>query len=358
MKKILLLLFLPIFVFPSCSDTDDGFEPNHEPEPDGEQEEKKNPYKTGVDMSSSTFFKWDNTGINDQYFMLGYGYDVTGKYAHPSSVRNKVIDMDKYSKDTYGEITFFQSTSSGPELSIGGTQRKCIETMGERAGFDKNEISKYKNLFKGTFDSPFKNDSSFPNLSYSYIGISQVHVLYHLYFFYSSSSSRLQERFQSRYLTDEFQADIETISSDEIIKKYGTHVLNSIKIGERMDYLYRYAEDTNSNSYNWFLYNMHQYFSQGPSAWGSKPGKNPPLKENMHIEAVDGTRPNPNVWMIDITNFQGGKIVFNAWDNVTDSNLTLVAFRNDDCLIPIYEFIKNPNKKEELTKVYEKYLSE
>ncbi len=351
MKKVLYLLFLPFFVLSACSDTDT--EPD--PDPVVEPEEEKNPYETGVDLSASTFLNWTNTGINDNYYMLGYGYDATGKYAHPSSVRNKVIDIDKYAESPYSSIEFHRSTSSGMEMFIEGTPSECIEWMGEKAGFSAQEIRKYKNLFRGTFHSPFANDSSFPDLAYEYFGASDLFVLYHIYFLYMDYT---QKRFQSQFLTDTFKADIEILSAEEILKKYGTHILSKIKLGQRMDYLYRFAGDDNNNSYNWFLYNMPRYFSHVPSAIGSKPGKNPPLKENMYIEVVDGVRHDSNAWMIDITNYQGQRIEFHGWDTITEDQITLVAFRNEDGLIPIYEMVADPDKKAELIQAYEKYLSE
>lgn len=343
------LLFSLLFMSFACSE--DSSEPGSGP---GGQEEPENPYKTGTDLSSSTFDPWEKKGMDDSFFMLGYGYDVTGKYAHPSSVRNQVIDVEEYDKDD-GSVVFIQGSSSGPEAGISGSLRECVNTMGERAGFKAGEISKYKNLFKGTFASPFKNDSSFPDLSYNYRGISQVHALYHLSFLYSSY---MRERIISKYLTDAFKTDIETKTGEEIIRLYGTHILKNIKIGERIDYLYRYAGDENSNSGEWFLYNMHRYFSQGPSAWGSEPDKDPPLKENLYIDVVDGTLPDPNAWMVDITNYAGERILFEGWKDISDANLTFVAFRSNDCLVPIHEFVKDPAKKEELIKAYEKYLGE
>lgn len=351
MKKIFPILFSFLFILVSCSDNnhndpDPGTDPAPDPTP------KVNPYKTGKDLSSSTFVDWDNKNMGDEYFMLGYGYDATGKYAHPASVRGKILDMVKFAED-FGRINFFRSTSVGPELQIGRTLEECRESMGWNAGFSDSEIAKYKNLFKEKFASPFEGDKSFPDLSYQYLGISQVHVQYHLYFLYMSH----MEKKIYPYLTEEFRNDLETKSADDVIKIYGTHILTSIKIGERIDYLYRYAEDENSNSYSWFLYNMHRYFSQGPSTWGSEPEKDPPLKENLYIEVVDGTRPDPNGWMVDITNYKGERIIFEGWKDITDANLTLVDFRNKDCLKPIYDFVNDPDKKEELIKAYEKYLS-
>lgn len=358
MKNTLSALFFSFFILLSCSEDNKNTDPGDDgggttPNPGGGKEESSNPYATGKDLSSSTFVEWDNKGMQEDYFMLGYGYDAAGKYAHPASVRNKVIDMVKFNED-YDRVNFFQSTSGGAELSLGRTQKECIKTLGSKAGFSDSEISKYKNLFMEKFASPFKDDTSFPDLSYEYLGISQVFVQYHLYFLYMSH----MEKKIHPYFTEEFKNDLETKSADEIIQTYGTHILKAILIGERMDYLYRYADDKNSNSYNWFMYNMHKYFSQGPYVWGNEPEKGSPLKENLYIEVVDGTRPNPNVWMVDITNFKGERIMFDGWENMTDANLTLVDFRSNDGLEPIYNLVSDPDKKEALKKAYEKYLSE
>lgn len=355
-KNLFPLLFLMFIVSVSCSDDNhnDNDDSNNN---DGDKEETRNPYRTDIDLSSSQYIAYDKKGMQDTYFMLGYGYDATGKYAHPSSVRNKVLDLEKYKNDYKSSIILRWSSSAGAGLGLNGTKKECIETLGEYVGFSKTETAKYKNLFKDNIDVAFKNDTSFPNLSYKYIGTSQLFTYYHAYFLYLSS---MQERFQTKYLTDEFKNDIDTKPAEEIISTYGTHILKGILVGHRADYLYRYAEDVNLNSYDWFLYNNHNYFSFGPWSWGNKPEMEAPLKENLYIAIIDGKQYNPNAWMIDITNYKGEPIVFNGWKDIDDKieNLTLINFRGDDSLIPIYEFVKDPLKKEELKKAYERYLSE
>jgi len=355
MNKTLLRIFpILILIFISCSDNIDNTNGNGN---GNEQEKAQNPYKTDKDLSSSFFLTWDNKVMHDEYFVLGFGYDVTGKYAHPASVRNKVIKIREFVEDYEGTRVYIdRGTSSGPELSIRGTEKECIENMGLKAGFNENEISKYKNLFKGNFISAFEKDTSFPDLSYNYLGITQVNTNCRLSFHYTDY---LRELVLSKYLTDEFKADLEIKTAEEIIKQYGTHILKDIGIGERIDYLYRYAADENNNSYNCFIYNNNQYFSLSPLVMCKKPEGDPPLKENLYIEVVDGRRHNPNAWMVDITNFKGERIIFDGWNNIiTNDNLTLVNFRTTDCLIPIYEFIEDPAKKEAFIQAYEKYLSE
>ncbi|MCD8167234.1 MAG: hypothetical protein LUE93_14670 [Bacteroides sp.] len=92
MKKYLTLLFAVTFLFAACTEDkpyrepDPGVQPPPDPGPDPGP--KESPYKTGVDKSLALFVDWDY-GDTDEYFLLGYGYDATGRYAHPGFVRKK-----------------------------------------------------------------------------------------------------------------------------------------------------------------------------------------------------------------------------------------------------------------------------
>lgn len=345
MKKTLYILSVIIFAFMSCSDNND--EPTKRPDPS----EEINPYKTGIDLSSSKFVKWDNKGIENNYFMLGYGFDVTGKYAHPAWIRNKIIDVDKYAEDKDGLVTLFRTLSGSAEIMYAGTKQESLTRLASLAGFKENEIPKYKNLFKATFASTFDDDTSFPDLDYYYSGYSSTHAVYLARFYYN-------ERYALKYLTDEFKLALQTKSAEDIIKEYGTHIMKEVSVGERIDYLYRCTSSDAKVVNSWSGYNAYYYFqipSSGLTVY--KPDKEKPLKENIYIEVVDGTKPSPNAWMLDITNYKKDPIVFEGWKNISDANLTLVYF-NDNGLIPIYDLVTDPEKKEALKKAYVKYLSE
>lgn len=352
MKKLTYLFLSLAIVCSSCSgDDDDTIRPKPEPNPDPNpgEEVEDNPYKTDVDLSENTFTDWDNTGIDDDYFMLGYGYDATGKYAHPSSVRNIVIDMAKLAADDW-DITIVRSSSADSDLYINGSIQDCISSLAEKAGFNHYEISTYKNLFKGMFDTPFSNDTSFPDLNYRYMGYSMMPILCHAYFIYN------ERYFTNRdYLSEDFKSDLENLSPDEVITKYGTHVLKAILLGGRVDYLYRYLPN-DENAYYWFLYNSDEYF-KFPGRTPNKPDETRPLKENLFVEVIQGIRKNPSEWMIDITN-GGSPVMFNGEDIITADNLTLVNFRNNEGLIPIYMLVNDEVKRDEIQEAMVRYLSE
>lgn len=352
-NNIKVLFFLFIFFGSSCSERNDLAELPLEDD-DKEVPNDQNPYKTGVDLSTSKTSRWEKKWAKEPFFMLGYGYDVTGRYAHPASIRNRVINIPKFNEDSEGQILFSRANISGAELSLSGTDKECIKTIGERAGFSPQEISIYKNLFQETFKASFESDTAFQNLSYNYFGISEMLTSSLLAV---SLPTHKKEWFITHFVTDEFKKDVDIKSAEQIIEVYGTHILMTIKVGQRMDYLYRYAVDKASSGDNWFVYNMHRYFRGVGVLLGSRPSAVSPLKENIYIEVVDGKMPSPNAWTLDLTNYKGSNIQFDGWDKLTNDHLTLIDFwMKDRALTPIYEFVQDEGKKEALKAAYHKYL--
>lgn len=47
---------------------------------------------------------------DEKYDVLGFGYDVTGEYLHPMSVKNPVLDIEKYEKDNKGRLIYGTSS--------------------------------------------------------------------------------------------------------------------------------------------------------------------------------------------------------------------------------------------------------
>jgi hypothetical protein len=340
MKNKLSFFTLSLFLLASCSKA-----PGDKPIT---PEEKINPYFTGIDLSNTARIDWETRDLTDKYYMLGYGYDITGKYAHPASTRNKVIDIEEFEQD--GGTIFSSFTSSGgPELDISGTRETCIQSMGKRAGLSEEELSKYKNIFRETFESPFKSDTTFRSIDYKYEGISQVAV-YAAFGIFEMDF----DKFQAKYLTPEFKKDLETKTAAEIITLYGTHVLKKIDIGQRMDYFYRHNDEYDARK--WLIPTIRKYFSPAPSVWKETPQEEAPLKQNLSVELIGGNRLTTNSWMFDVTNYTGNKIVYQEWNNMSIKDHTLINFSRNDGVVPIYEFVKDATKKEAIIKAYNAYL--
>lgn len=337
------LLFLSLLVFFSCSEKDDF-------------DVEENKFKTGIDMSVVYKFNYQNKGVDDNYFMIGYGYDMTGKFAHPEWVRSKIINTENFEADYDGRIVRAGAFANYPDMSISGTESYCRKGLASIAGFSEAEVEKYKNLFRESIIPAFDKDTAFSNLDYYYSGISQIHSWYRTFLDYDV----LVENLQERYLTEEFKKDIQERSPEEIIRLYGTHILTSVLVGERVDFLYR-TSNVHTNQYSAYtrlLYNC-RYFSLSPTELTEQQNvSQSDDKENIYFEVIGG-KSYKNGWMVDITNCLGDPIVYNGWDKLTDSNLALIGFSTSyNTQLPIYELVTDTSKKEALRLAVEKYLSE
>lgn len=76
---------------------------------------------------------------DEKYDVLGYGYDVTGEYLHPMSVRNPVLNIVKYGKvyferlqhgtASYGYDRMYYGYSSVDYVKNVTTETKATATM-------------------------------------------------------------------------------------------------------------------------------------------------------------------------------------------------------------------------------------
>lgn len=348
MKSSYLSLIILFFALFSCSNDNDDVKKDPDPDPVAPQE---NPYRTGKDSSVAKEILWENKGTIDSYFMLGYGYDATGKIAHPAWVKNSIIDIEKFAADDRNHIHMIRSTSGSAEYSYLGTEKECLKRLASIVDLTEQEAGKYKNLFKATIGSSFSDDPSFPSLDYRYCGFSSVIGVYYV-------RMGVSKRYIKNFLNDAFKADIQTLPAEEVIEKYGTHLLTDILIGKRIDYVYR-ANTTDWDVLNsWSSYNAYFYLQIPTSGLTIyKPKMAPPEKENIYMEVFEAANNQPNAWMIDITNYTGDPIVYRGLENNSDEDLTLVNFRFNS-LLPIYELLDEGELKEKLHAAYEKKLCE
>lgn len=296
-------------------------------------------YYTGVDLSTPDRIEWEHHGTASNFYVLGYGYDVTGKYAHPISVRNSVVDVDLLAQEEPELVTNFKAISGSSDINFNGSITSCQESLANLSG-----IKKGTSIYNGVFNTAFKADTSFPSLDYHYSGISAINTKYLIRF--HDLSNRL-----NNYLTPQFTADVAQLSALEIIAKYGTHVLREVYIGERIDYLYRASTHNIQH-----LVARREFITEQLVYDNDRPFEdNQYVKENFAVDLVSNYPHEINHWMIDFTNYTGQAIKLGNPKDKTEQHLSLVNY-GDTALIPIYEFVVDAKKKATLKEAYIKYL--
>lgn len=351
MKHLLYLLF-SIIVFTSCSD-DNNEEPNNQPT-------EQNKYKTGTDLSKTyPLTKPHFTFTDETFHALGYGYDITGKYAHPDWIRKKVVDAQKFEDEHYNDVMHHWKlfVHGGAGTHTGSREDITSKLLENEKIITGNSTAGYKNIFKAMFETPFENDTTYTDLRYYYAMDAFVSSWYEHYF---DLRSYQDLAILFNYLTDEFKSDLNSKSADEIIKLYGTHVLMDIVVGWRQDFYYR----STSNSYlqERMVSASGRFLNSTPGIWMKPIPEDFKEKENLYTEYVSGVNPieSPNAWMFDITNYDD-KVKFDLRENtIARESTVLVDFGQRSmkgAVIPIYEFVTDASKKEALSKAYQTYLN-
>lgn len=353
MKQLLIILLFFSLLFAACSDSDDINDIDPPVSPVG------NKFFTGIDLSKSYFLLNSlPTFENEPFHALGYGYDITGKYAHPDGIRNKVVDTRKFENDYYDRIFSMGMFVHRGVGTMTGTKDKIKEQLFEDLKIKTDNISKeYKNAFRGIFDIPFENDTTFVELNYYYAINAFVSSWHEHYFqlFNNKDLLLLRER-----LTDEFKSDLESKSVNEIINLYGTHVMVDIEVGWRQDYYFRSSSDEELDKR--MIYASAKFLSSTPEIWMEPKPETYYDKENLYSEYVSGVDPvnEPVAWLFDITNYSDKLKFENREHAIEKKNLVLVNWGRRSGfgpIIPIYEFVADITKREALLQACQEYLN-
>lgn len=173
---------------------------------------------------------------NGEYNFLGYGYDITGKYADSSAVREMAIDVVAYSKDHSGRIINWQSleTNSGymtaaihaEELAAKISQRTTA-TAGTKS-------------FRQSITSFFPENTA---LTTKYVYGDFMRVIQYKDLRFNWLPSQIEP-----YLTPAFKNDIQALSAAGIVKKYGTHILKEIYLGAKIHGIYQAISSSSNRS--------------------------------------------------------------------------------------------------------------
>ena len=175
---------------------------------------------------------------DEKYDVLGYGYDVTGEYLHPLSVRNPVLNIAKYEQEHFDRLQYNTSSYGFDQMYYGYSAsdytkditKETKVTTNMSYGNEKVDTVPY---FSGniTSNNYLKTEYAYSD-KYSFASVDAVRNRKHIWI--NDEISLL-----SKYLSESFKADLERLSPSRIVERYGTHVLTDFIIGGRYKLVYR-----------------------------------------------------------------------------------------------------------------------
>ncbi|WP_316826676.1 MAC/perforin domain-containing protein [Pedobacter miscanthi] len=282
--------------------------------------------------------------------LLGYGYDVTGEYANSSASKFSVIDVVKLKADYFDRVEKDEASRKYGEV-IGGENAasylsNLTDKLGASASVPQGDIPKTtpadgKNLpiplFKLSVTSSFDNTNAW---SSKYV--------------YSSYSLKIQQKrvkinaeaeLLRQYLQPAFISDVQNSSPQQIVAKFGTHVLKDIILGAKLSVHYRAETNTTDRkeaSTSGIDVNVLGIFGINTSQTSSTQQTTNNTNWKLVYETIGG---EPSASLSgSATAGSAPSVSTTAWENSSSlNNAELIDFTKDG-LIPIWDLIADPVK--------------
>lgn len=272
--------------------------------------------------------------------VLGYGFDATG-LIDTLSVKAKVLNLANKDHLEVGHVN-----TAGPGIII--------------SGFDFNNLIEYYNyteepkiLFESHLKSLLKLANESDSINYQCAYAYYCIKILHSFFVYYINTYDINSE-----ITPEFSNDLNSFTAEQIVKKYGTHVLKDIFTGTKFEVLYKckIKNFDHTEVEGGLCKRMNEFFGGTPYLIPSD-------------EIINYSQSSEQL----IYNSLGSKVKLCGLINATDNNpngifIHFTSLFNDnikyqfikvakDGLIPLYDLISDPVKKQEVKTFIESYVS-
>jgi len=197
------------------------------------------------------------SGADKKWDLLGYGLDVTGNLLDAASVSDApIFDMNRFAQDysnridvnptTFGSHRYFGGLSANDftkevnnEMSFEagvspGTVKPKIEGATKSEDATQSNGSPFLKNFSASISRSKSDANTFMYSSkYSYATYESLYHVKRLRFTGDATMDLLNQ-----YLTPEFLNNLNTYTAEQLVERYGTHVMLDISIGGRLRFDY------------------------------------------------------------------------------------------------------------------------
>lgn len=270
---------------------------------------------------------------------LGRGYNgVTGYYADVKSVSEYyILDINKLLAD--GRIQKIDANYSISEFASGSDLETYYRSLSEAHNLDQGSL-----LFRGSSQIK-ENTMEGSEVSNKRASIIFEAPQYGVYI--SDLGFNLAD-----YLNPSFLIELKNADPVQLFKKYGTHVLRSIRMGGRLEYS-TYASSRYTLGMSDFEKDTKASFNAlFASAGLSVSTSSSSVSETFKNEASSRIYAYPAYG-----SFEMNPSEFSNWFNYSLSNPSISGFGNDP-LVPIYTLAPTEARRNQLKAAYETYLND
>lgn len=300
------------------------------------------------DLSSSKPLNKVMSAGDGRFDLLGYGYDVTGEYANLSSTRFGVIDVEKISKAEPNRINTLLGVQDDTEINTGSDAEAYSQKLS-----GKVNATFGLPLFKGVFSTSYHQSSSF-SAKYSYASafktIKQKQLVLNV----------TNQSIKDNYLTETFKSDVNTLSVQDLVARYGTHVLTNIVLGAKLEVFYR-SQTTSSNrstgveaGFTSNVLNKLFHFDVKTSFADSTIKSN--SDEKIYYRTIGGDGSKGLTGDVKLDN-SPQTITIGTWQSSCNASNAVLIQIGQDGYTPLYDLIQDGVKSAAVKTYIEQYLA-
>jgi len=269
-----------------------------------------------------------------------------GRFANEQEGKGLVIDVKKIRSEQANRIEVGTLSYQNFNVNSAEDSRTYIKNILTKINIDTKYL-----LFSSALRSTFTDYDS-TETTYSYASVDKLVITKKLAIIMGL------DEIKSNYLSANFLSDCETMSPQDIIKYYGTHVLRDITLGGKISATYRSQISSTDKKHKVEIgvkAGVFKVFGLGMSVGGGTNINESELTENKNqtltYSAVGG---NPSINIAGTVNLAPGTTIptidLTAWQNSVDLDNSHLIDIAQDGLIPIYELV--PGYKGVLVKEY------
>lgn len=263
--------------------------------------------------------------------ILGCGYDITGSYMSVSSMRGRVIDLDKLDP---GRLVVLSALASSTGVTFSGSDRTAfLSDLMANAGIE-HVPSKSDLCFTGTLPATSGNSTTLMHVSWHRKLSGQIAAFPYVFL---------------PALSAGFADDVRYMRAKNIVDRYGTHFFVHANVGVSVKTIYSAYIDADDNGK---IKLAQKGFEAAESALAGKLGPDLTLTLaglNNYGASLIKVFNGGDTDLIDYNSQTGILCDYSAWiDSGDKSNYGLTDNISAGDLLPISEAIDDPELKKEV----------
>ncbi|WP_423129046.1 MAC/perforin domain-containing protein [Gaoshiqia sp. Z1-71] len=290
------------------------------------------------------------SGGDGAYDLLGYGYDITGEYG-PTSGKSQVIDLNAFLNTYPDRIETNEPRSSTYEITTGYNSLDLSQKMA--INFSSSSTIAFSDEIKLSLASEYSSSTSYQYVSTYAQTFANYGILT------KTIDIEADKNVLSNFLTTKFKDDVNSLSPQKVIERYGTHVLAYVKLGGVLNLFYHSKGVENqitisnkagfqSSFFNTFKVNIGESYDQTLAE------KN--TFQYMKVKSMGGTQYISSTINFDNEGKASQTISIDKWLQSIDESSSVLIGTDPNKVYPIYDFVPS-DKRQAYISAFNEYLT-